>query len=73
MLTLGFAGSLDHNDYVNLGREDEVRRYGVFARYEWTRHWSAMLAVSRYERSSTAVGEGADQNLLSLTFSYDNR
>lgn len=72
-LMLGFACSLDRNDYVNLGRVDETRRYGAFARYDWTRHWSAMLAVSRYERRSTAAGADADQNLLSLTLSYDNR
>ena len=72
-LQLGFAGALDHNTYVNLGREDETRRYAAFARLDWTRHWGAMLSVGRYERRSTATGQDADQNQLSLTITWTNR
>ena len=45
----------------------------MFARLDWTRHWSAMLNLARYERSSTAAGQDADQNVFDLTFSYGNR
>jgi hypothetical protein len=72
-LMLGSSATLDHNEFVNLSREDETRRFGVFARLDWTRHWSAMLDLSHYERSSTATGQDADQNVLNLTFSYGNR
>ena len=58
---------------MNLAREDETRRYGVFARLDWTRHWSAMLDLARYERRSTAAGQDADQNVFALTISYGNR
>lgn len=72
-LMLGVSAALDHNEYIRLSREDETRRYGVFARLDWTRHWSAMLNLGRYERSSTAGGQDADQNVFNLTFSYSNR
>ncbi len=72
-LMLGVSAALDHNEYIRLAREDETRRYGVFARLDWTRHWSAMLNLGRYERSSTASGQDAAQNVFNLTFSYSNR
>jgi hypothetical protein len=72
-LIVGASAALDHNEYVNLSRTDETRRYGVFARLDWTRHWSAMLNLARYERRSTAAGQDADQNVFDLTFSYGNR
>lgn len=72
-LMLGFSGALDRNTYVNLGREDETRRYGAFARLDWTRHWSAMLSIGRYERRSTAAGQDAAQHQISLTLGYRNR
>jgi hypothetical protein len=72
-LMIGFSAALDHNEYVNLGREDETRRYGGFARLDWTRHWSAMLTIGRYERRSTSAGQDAEQNLIGLTVSYNNR
>jgi hypothetical protein len=72
-LMLGMTGSLTRIDYVNLGREDETRRYGCYARYDWARHWSSTLAFSRNQRNSTAAGQNADQDVVSLTFSYDNR
>lgn len=72
-LMLGVSAALDHNEYIRLSREDETRRYGVFARLDWTRNWSAMLNLGRYERGSTASGQDAAQNVFNLTFSYSNR
>jgi hypothetical protein len=72
-LMLGVTGSLNRTDYVNLDREDETRRYGGYARYGWARHWSSTLSFSRHERRSTAAGQDAEQNAVSLTFSYNNR
>lgn len=72
-LMLGAVASLDHTDYINLGREDETRRYSCYARYDFTRHWSSTFTLSRYQRVSTAAGQDADQNLIALTFSYRNR
>jgi hypothetical protein len=72
-LMVGVTATLDHNEYLNLSRTDETRRYAVFARLDWTRHWSAMLNLGRYERSSTAIGQDADQNVFGLTLSYNNR
>lgn len=72
-LILGVSAALDHNEYIRLARADETRRYGVFARLDWTRHWSAMLNLGRYERSSTASGQDAAQNVFNLTFIYGNR
>lgn len=72
-LMLGFSSALDRNDYVNLDRQDETRRYAGYARLDWTRHWSAMLTLARYARESTAAGQDADQNAIGLTISYSNR
>ncbi len=72
-LMLGFSGALDRNEYVNLDREDETRRYAGYARLDWTRHWSAMLTLAHYARESTAAGQDADQNVIGLTISYNNR
>jgi hypothetical protein len=72
-VTLGVVASLDHTDYIHLGRQDENRRYGANVRYDWARHWSSTLTVSRYQRDSTAIGQNADQNVIGLTFSYRNR
>lgn len=72
-LMLGFSSALDRNDYVNLDRQDETRRYAGYARLDWTRHWSAMLTLAHYARESTAAGQDADQNAIGLTISYSNR
>ena len=72
-LMLGFAGALDRNEYVNLDREDETRRYAGYARLDWARHWSGMLTLAHYARKSTSAGQDADQNAITLTLSYNNR
>ena len=72
-LMLGMTASLNRTDYVNLNREDETRRFGSYVRYDWAQHWSSTLSLSRHQRNSTAAGQDADQNAVSLTFSYDNR
>lgn len=72
-LMLGFSSALDRNDYVNLDRQDETRRYAGYARLDWTRHWSATLTLAHYARESTATGQDADQNAIGLTISYSNR
>lgn len=72
-LRIGFAGALDHNRYVNLDRDDETRRYSLNARYQWVRHWSGVLTLARYERRSSAPGQRADQNVVSLALTYQNR
>lgn len=72
-LMLGFASALDHNDYVNLDRQDETRRYAGYARLDWARHWSGMLTLAHYARKSTSAGQDADQNAITLTISYNNR
>ncbi len=72
-LMLGFSSALDRNDYVNLDRQDETRRYAGYARIEWTRHWSGMLTLAHYARESTSAGQDADQNAISLTLRYTNR
>jgi hypothetical protein len=72
-LMLGMTASFNRTDYVNLDREDETRRFGAYVRYNWVRHWSSTLALTRYQRDSTAADQNADQNTVNLTFSYDNR
>lgn len=72
-LMLGFSSAFDRNDYVNLDRQDETRRYAGYARLDWTRHWSGMLTLAHYARESTAAGQDADQNVIGLTISYNNR
>jgi hypothetical protein len=72
-LRLGVAASLVHIDYVNLGRQDETRRYGGNLRYDWAKRWSGTASVARYERDSTAPGQNAEQNVVGLTISYRNR
>lgn len=72
-LRIGFAGALNHNRYLNLDRDDETRRYSLNARYQWVRHWSGVLTLARYERRSSAPGQRADQNVVSLALTYQNR
>lgn len=72
-LMFGFSGALDRNDYVNLDRQDETRRYAGYARLDWVRHWSGMLTLAHYARKSTSVGQDADQNAITLTIRYNNR
>lgn len=72
-LMFGFSGAFDRNDYVNLDRQDETRRYAGYARIDWARHWSGMLTLAHYARESTSAGQDADQNAISLTISYNNR
>ena len=72
-LMFGFASALDRNEYVNLDREDETRRYAGYARLDWVRHWSGMLTLAHYARKSTAAGQDADQSAITLTISYNNR
>ena len=72
-LRIGFASTLDHNRYVNLDRDDETRRYSLNARYQWVRHWSGVLTLARHERRSSAPGQRADQNVVSLALTYRNR
>lgn len=72
-LRVGVTGSFVRNRYVNLDRTDETRRYAAFVRYDWARRWTGMLQFGRYERASTSAGQNAAQNLITLTFSYDNR
>jgi len=72
-LRLGVTGSLAHIDYVNLGRQDETRRYAGNIRYDWAKHWSGTFSIARYERHSTTAGQSADQNVIGLTISYRNR
>ena len=72
-LRIGFTGALDHNRYVNLDRDDETRRYSLNARYHWVRHWSGVFTLARYERRSSAPGQRADQNVVSLALTYQNR
>lgn len=72
-LMFGFTSTLDRNEYVNLNRVDETRRYAAYARLDWVRHWSGMLTLAHYARKSTTVGQDADQNAITLTISYNNR
>lgn len=72
-LLFGFTSALDHTGYVNLDREDDTLRYAGHVRYDGGRHWSGLLTLTRYQRKSSAAGQDADQNVLSLTFSYSNR
>ena len=72
-LVLGGAASLDHNTYLNLDREDETRRYSVYLRYDRTRHWSASLGWTRYERTSDTPGIDARQDVIGFTVTWRNR
>ena len=72
-LRLGVTGSLVHIDYVNLGRQDETRRYAGNIRYDWAKHWSSTFSIARYERHSSTAGQSADQNAIGLTVRYRNR
>ena len=72
-LRVGFTSALDHNRYVNLDRDDDIRRYSLNLRYQWVRHWSSVFTVARYERRSTEPSQRADQNVVSLALSYHNR
>lgn len=72
-LRIGFASALNRNEYVNLDRVDETRRYTGYARLDWARHWSGMLTLARYARKSTSTGQDANQNTITLSISYTNR
>jgi hypothetical protein len=72
-LRFGFSGTLGRIDYVNLDRRDDTRRYAGYVRYDWARHWSGMLSLERYQRTSTAAGLDASQNVIGLTLGYRNR
>lgn len=72
-LSFGLNAALDHNRYLRLGRDDETRRFSVFARYDWARRWGARLEVGHYQRRSSASGQDAEQTVVLLGVTYRNR
>ncbi|MGY1425052.1 hypothetical protein [Lysobacter sp. A289] len=69
-LSVGIFASLDHIDYLQLGIEQETRRYGIHLQHDWSRHWSSRIEWARYERRSSLPGDDADQDLLYLSVTY---
>ncbi|MGY0798317.1 hypothetical protein ACW7G0_04590 [Lysobacter sp. A286] len=69
-LSVGAFASLDHIDYLQLGIEQETRRYGIHLQRDWSRHWSSRIEWARYERRSSLPGDDADQDLLYLSVTY---
>ncbi len=72
-LLLGALASIDHDHYVRQNRNIDTTRYTINARYEATRHWSSTLEFSRDQRRSDFGSQNADQNAITLTFTYRNR
>lgn len=69
-LSIGSFASLDHIDYLQLGIEQETRRYGVHLQHDWSRHWSSRIEWARHERRSSVAGDDADQDMLYLSITY---
>ena len=68
--TAGAFVGVDNIRYIQLDREDEVRRYGASLNRQFTPHWSARLELSRYERRTTVLDGDADQNVVFFVFRY---
>ena len=68
--TAGAFVGLDHTRYLQLDREDEIRRYGVNLSRSFSPHWSARLEFARYERETSIPGDSADQNSLYFAIRY---
>jgi hypothetical protein len=72
-LDAGVYGAIGRVSYLRTDREDETREVGAYASYDWTRHLSTRLSVLRHERDISVAGEDARQNIILLTFRYQNR
>lgn len=71
-LAVGAYGALGRISYVRTDRVDETREVGAYARYDWTRRLSSRLSVVHHERDISEAGQDASQNIVLLTFSYQN-
>jgi len=72
-LTLGTQAAITKISYLERDRVDELREYSVHADYDWTRQVSSRLALTRRQRDLSIFDEDANQNLILLSLSYQNR
>lgn len=71
-LTAGIHGSWDSNEYVATQRNINVRRYGVYAEQQLSRHWHLRLEANRYTRSENLFNERQRQNTIAISIAYTN-
>lgn len=73
--SLNFRSYLNYErtQYQGIGRVDNTYRVGAALIKHWSRHWSSMLDVSRYQRDIDVLGLSLDQNVVYLSIAYHNR
>ena len=64
LLSAGFGVTGENLRYTGLDREDNTWTATAALTQQWTRNWSGRVAYLRYSRSSNAVGQSSDQNIV---------
>ncbi|MEO7326795.1 MAG: hypothetical protein ABIW82_18385 [Dokdonella sp.] len=70
LLSMGVIANGENLRYDGLAREDKTWNVQVFIRQQLTRHWSWRTDLTRYDRNSNALGQSANQNIVSVQITY---
>ena len=70
LLSIGVTANGENLHYDSIARVDNTWTVTAYLRQQWTRQWSWRVQLSRYSRSSNALGQSTDQNIIFFGLTY---